>query len=142
MKDDMDDYTPPEPPDGLGQAGQDLWRSITEVYELTPGESRLLEDAAYEADLIEYLHTEWVADGRPTTTLGSRSQLVSHPALQELRQHRSVLRQLLVSMKLPDLIDPDQAQDIVILSSGGERMTRTGAAKKAASSRWHRGQTG
>jgi hypothetical protein len=59
-----------------------------------------LEDAAREADLIAVLATDFA--GEPLTVGGSRGQVVVHPLIPELRQHRTTLAGLLRALKLPD----------------------------------------
>ena len=88
-------------PTGLGPEGTKLWTSITDYYDLSPGEYRLLFDACQEADLIEAMTANWEANGSPLTAKGSQGQVVAHPAIQELRQHRNTLRGLIAAMKLP-----------------------------------------
>jgi hypothetical protein len=87
-------------PDGLADAGSALWESIAGKYELRADESRVLEDACREADLIERL-TAFLVD-EPLMLTGSMGQPVVHPAVAELRQHRTVLASLLRGLKLPD----------------------------------------
>lgn len=88
------------PPDGLGDAGLALWRSIVPAYELRPDEVRLLADACREADLVARLE-EALTDA-PLMVIGSQGQQVINPLMQEVRQHRTVLAQLLKALKLPD----------------------------------------
>src|SRR5690606_30452504 len=133
----MTDHEVPSPPAGLGPAGTQLWESVTAEYELGPAELRLLEDAAAEADLIEAMQEEWQALGRPMTALGSQKQVIAHPLLQELRQHRSALRQLILSMKLPQ--DDDSEEESLLISAPRKvPMSRTESAKIAAAARWKR----
>jgi hypothetical protein len=101
-----------------------MWREITETYDLRADELRVLEDACREVDLIERL--EEAMKDAPLTSSGSMGQLVAHPLVQELRQHRSTLKALLGSLKLPD--DP-----------GGKAESRSASARDAANARWRRG---
>src|SRR5690606_4877888 len=132
----MTDHEVPSPPAGLGPAGTQLWESVTAEYELGPAELRLLEDAAAEAHLIEAMQNAWQDLGRPMTALGSQKQVIAHPLLQELRQHRSALRQLILSMKLPQ--DDDSEEDSLLISAPRKPMSRTESAKIAAAARWKR----
>jgi protein-tyrosine-phosphatase len=108
------------------------------VFELNPGELAILAEACSTRDLIVAMERAWIADGRPMTTHGSRNQLVAHPLLSEIRAHRGVYRQLLVSLKLPDPEDNDaeDSASVIILSSGKQRMTASEAGKKGAAKRW------
>ncbi|RTL66813.1 MAG: hypothetical protein EKK42_15605 [Pseudonocardiaceae bacterium] len=126
---DTDLVIEPAPPE-LEQAGQQLWRSVVETYELNPGELRILADAAGEADMIAALNDEWGRLGRPMTALGSTKQLVAHPIVQELRAHRTTLRQLLGALKLSPLDSEDAPLD--------RPMTRSEVGKLGAAHRWGR----
>lgn len=87
-------------PTSLGKRGKALWASIAPVYELRPDELCTLEDACREADLIERLHAELAT--AELTTKGSMGQEVASPYVSEIRQHRTVLTNLLKSLKIPD----------------------------------------
>ena len=141
-----DKYIPPVPPADLGDAGRELWESVTREYtvngtpvhyELNGGEIRILKDACMQADLTEYMHRDWVAAGMPTTTKGSRGQDVAHPYIQEIRQHRSETANLLKSLKLPVLEEVKTSEK----SSDG-KMSRSEAGRKAAAARWDRSRRG
>lgn len=93
--------TVPKPPAELGRRGRALWDSIIPQYELRPDEMCTLEDACREADLIERLHAE-IAASSDLTTKGSMGQEVASPFVSEIRQHRTVLTNLLKSLKIPD----------------------------------------
>lgn len=90
----------PKIPANLGDQGRALWRSIIPAFELRPDELRILHDACREADLIERLHTELVS--ADLVTKGSMGQEVASPFVSELRQHRTVLANLLKALKIPD----------------------------------------
>lgn len=115
-------------PEGLDTAGTDLWESVTGEYDLLPHELRLLEDACREADLISLMDRAWNEHGRPMISRGSMGQEVAHPLLGEIRQHRTTLRLLLASLRLPD---PAEEQTAPLIP-----MTRSQAATKAAGVRW------
>lgn len=89
-------------PAGLDAAGKALWRRIASRYAFRPDELAVLEDACRTRDTIAAMEKAWAADGRPMTTRGSRAQLVAHPLITELRQHRAALALLLKQLKLPD----------------------------------------
>lgn len=90
----------PKTPTNLGKRGKALWSSIAPVYELRPDELCTLEDACREADLIERLHAELAV--AELTTKGSMGQEVASPYVSEIRQHRTVLANLLKTLKIPD----------------------------------------
>ena len=90
----------PKTPVKLGKRGKALWDSIVPAYELRPDELCTLEDACREADLIERLHAELAT--AELTTKGSMGQEVASPYVSEIRQHRTVLTNLLKSLKIPD----------------------------------------
>ena len=87
-------------PKGLRAAGRKLWRETTETYDLRADELEVLKAACMEADLIARME-DALADA-PLTVTGSMGQLVAHPLVQELRQHRSTMAGLLKGLKLPE----------------------------------------
>lgn len=101
-------------PKGLGAAGRKLWKDTTAGYEFRVDELQVLRQACAEADLIAGL--EKAFEGESYTTFGSTGQLVVHPIIPELRQHRSTLAGLLARLKLPDAetgVKPNQQRDAV-----------------------------
>ena len=115
----------PTAPTKLGAKSRRLWRWATSTYELRGDELRLLEDACREVDLIERLEKE-LARG-DLVVAGSMGQPVTNPLLQELRQHRLVLRSLLGALHLPDEESTPAAS------------SRSSSAREAANARWRRG---
>lgn len=105
-------------PRGLKAAGRKLWKATVETYELRQDEQEVLRAVCAEADLIARMEEE-LADA-PLTVEGSMGQLVPHPLVTELRQHRATMAALLRGMKLPD--------------EGGEAASNQQRA--AANSRW------
>ncbi|MCF8611727.1 hypothetical protein L5G28_16395 [Gordonia sp. HY285] len=93
-------------PNGLGASGKRLWESITGDYDLTPAESLILEQACREVDLIDELQRRITRMQGEYRVRGSQGQPVAAPELGEIRQHRTLLAQLLARLKVPD-IDPD-----------------------------------
>jgi hypothetical protein len=89
----------PTPPKGLAKGGLTLWRAIVRTGELRPDSLRVLQDACREADLIDDLEQSLV--GEPRTVTGSQGQVVIHPIISELRQHRATLSSLLRALDLP-----------------------------------------
>lgn len=93
----------PEPPAGTGTAGQALWDSILESYELVPHELvGLLAQAIRVADRIDQLEAVVDREGAMIED-PKRKMTVPHPALVEARQQRLGLARLIVAMRLPDL---------------------------------------
>lgn len=90
-------------PRGLKAAGRKLWKATAESFELREDELVTLKAACAEADLIERM--EKALETADLTVTGSMGQLVAHPLVQELRQHRSTMAGLLRGMKLPDESD-------------------------------------
>lgn len=87
-------------PKSLKAEGRKLWRETVGVYELRQDELDVLRAACGEADLIARMEVE--LEGEPLTVKGSQGQLVAHPLVQELRQHRATMSALLRGLKLPD----------------------------------------
>lgn len=114
----------PSAPRGLKPGGRSLWNAVCKTYTLRPDELRVLKDACFEVDLIDDLQRCLAKDG--VISIGSMGQERAHPAVSELRQHRSVLSALLRALKLPD---PTSG------STQGETPTST-QARAAANSRW------
>ena len=96
----MTEHKPAETPKNLEASGRKLWRETAKVYALRQDELEALKAACAEADLIEKMETE--LKGQPLTVNGSQGQIVAHPLVQELRQHRSTMVALLRGLKLPD----------------------------------------
>lgn len=119
--------TAPKPPTKLGAQGKALWNSIIPQYELRPDELRVLADACREADLIERLQVE--LNERDLITKGSMGQEVAAPHVSEIRQHRTVLANLLKSLKLPD----------TPAGAARKRAQVSEAARTAARTRWGSG---
>ena len=114
----------PPTPQHLGAKAKRVWSEITGPYDLRADELRVLEDACREIDLVERLEKEFADE--PTMVKGSMGQLVASPILQELRQHRALVAQLLGKLKLPD-------------EDGRQQESVSNAARKAALARWNRG---
>jgi hypothetical protein len=74
--------------------GQNLWTEITEAHDLDPAQSLILEEACRLADRLDQLDT----------LIGSRgvAAALDERILGEARQMQNVLKQLLVSLRLPD----------------------------------------
>ena len=89
-------------PDGLGSQGSALWKAVTGKYELRADELVTLEDACRLSDMIAALSDAWAEDGKPMTTKGSMGQLVIHPLIDKLADHRMKRSTLLAKLKLPD----------------------------------------
>lgn len=87
-------------PRGLKASGRKLWKETTAKYEFRQDELETLKAACGEADLIARMEDE--LETEPLTVKGSMGQLVPHPLVSELRQHRSTMAALLRGMKLPD----------------------------------------
>lgn len=115
----------PATPTTLGRSGTDLWTRVTKAYDLRVDELRILEDACAEADLVDALAAELAAGSLMIT--GSQGQQVINPLVSELRQHRSTLKALMQSLKLPE--DGDVERE------AGERSSK---ARAAANARWSR----
>lgn len=117
-------------PKKLGKEARKVWKAVTEDFELGPTELRLLEDTCREIDLIERLEAaleELDDDGNlvhPLVVKGSMGQPTASPLIQELRQHRAVVKTLFAALKLPDA-DPDEAA-----------RNRSTSARAAARARW------
>jgi hypothetical protein len=111
-------------PSKLGAKARRVWTDINSTYDLRADELRILEDACREIDLVERLEKELA--GASLIVTGSMKQPVANPLVQEIRQHRTTLKQLLGAIDLPD--DPAEPAP-----------TRSVRARAAAEARWKRG---
>lgn len=116
--------SPLPPPAGLkAKQAETLWREVTGTYELRADELRILEDACREVDLVERLEVE--LSKAELVVKGSMGQPVANPLVQEIRQHRQVVKGLLAALKLPD-------------EDGSVSGSRSSQARAAAQARWRR----
>ncbi len=114
---------PEKSPVGLGSDGATLWGAVADKYQLRPDELTTLEDACRLTDMIAALDAAWAEDGKPMTTRGSMGQLVIHPLIDKLADHRMKRSALLAKLKLPD-------------EPAGDGAGQTNQNRSAAQSRW------
>lgn len=112
-------------PRGLSEKALKLWHSVVDDYTLRGDEYEMLESACREVDLIATMQKRLDSDGLVTT--GSMGQMVAHPLLVEVRQHRNVLRSMLAALKIPDTESA---------AVGTEAGNVSAMAREAARSRW------
>ncbi|HEY9562663.1 MAG TPA: hypothetical protein VIR30_02735 [Nocardioides sp.] len=79
---------------GLAHAGQSLWRSIVDDYDLERHEELLLLQACRTVDMLEELETCVSRDG-------VMRDGKAHPGVVEMRQQRIALARLLAALRLP-----------------------------------------
>lgn len=101
-------------PAGFGYQGRKLWDAIAADsvacnYRLRPDELATLENACRIADMIDTLTKDWKALGKPTTAEGSMGQLIIHPLVDKLADHRMKQSVLLQKLKIPDSSAADVA---------------------------------
>lgn len=113
-------------PAGLGRRGKALWKAVTDDYELRVDELLILEEACREVDLIDRLNEAIGAEGFELIVTGSMGQPVTSPLAQEIRQHRTLVAQLLARLKLPDG------------EEGAPRSDSSTSARNAARKSWGR----
>lgn len=113
----------PQPPKNLDEDGRILWRAIVRTGPLRPDQLEMLRHACATIDLIERLEDE--QRGAPLTVKGSQGQIVSSPLVTEIRQHRSLLGQLLGRLRL-------QSEDTSLTEAKSSRE----AAISLARARW------
>jgi len=82
-----------------GPAGTLLWASVTDEFEIDPGEAELLREACRVVDELARIDVE--LSSAPLVVKGSTGQLVAHPLLDAARAHRKVLESLVRSLALP-----------------------------------------
>ena len=91
----------PTAPTGLGPRGRGFWRATVSGFDLERGELELLAEVCRTLDEIDALTAAIGRDG--VTVAGSAGQTRTHPAINEVRQHRLALGRLLAQLALPDL---------------------------------------
>jgi len=96
----MTDSTQIPAPSSLKEAGTKLWNETTATYVLRQDEQETLRAACAELDLIVRMEAE--LETSDLTVSGSMGQIVAHPLVQELRQHRATMTSLIKALKLPD----------------------------------------
>ncbi|WP_197495203.1 P27 family phage terminase small subunit [Mycobacterium kyorinense] len=115
---------PPRAPKGLKARGKALFREITSIYVLDPGELVLLRELCRTVDRIDTIDHELARDG--LTVVGSRGQLPrAHPLLYALAEAQKAVSRLVAELALP--LPGEQV---------GRR--RSPQQKAAAHSRWTR----
>jgi hypothetical protein len=118
------------PPEGLDAAGEQLWRDVVETedgpMELRPDERAILAQACRVADRIDELRG-LLDEAESLLSIGSRGNVVMHPAVVEERQQRDLLAKLLGRLAIPE--DDDE---------GGEwdGLSTSARGRKAARRRW------
>lgn len=117
-------------PSGLHRAGRALWTSITDFYELDPGERSTLEQAARLADSAEELHA--VIDAEGPMVAGSRGQPRLNLAVAELRATRAAIGSLVARLKLPS----------THTTASGPGSVTSAKARAAARARWNARKAG
>ncbi|MDV6246875.1 hypothetical protein [Rhodococcus opacus] len=116
----------PRMPRGLGSAGQKLWRTTLDEFELEaePHKLEILTQACRVTDKIAEL--ESAQKGQPLTVLGSARQLTIHPLIAEVRFQRGLLAQLLGKLGLPE------SEEVEAQKAENLTATRRKAATKRA----------
>lgn len=96
-------------PEGLGARGSRLWDQITELHDLDPAQTVMLEEACRSADRLEEL--DRIIAGRGVLDLlrfrlvddeGRVADVKFDSVLGEARQQQTVFKQLLAALRLPD----------------------------------------
>jgi hypothetical protein len=89
-------------PEGTKAAGQQLWDSVLETFDLEEHELLILRQAVHTADLIEAMKAE-LGD-----KLLADSGAKVHPLIPELRLQRVTLGRLLAALRVPLSDDSEQ----------------------------------
>lgn len=88
----------PRMPKGFGSAGQKLWKTVLDSFELDdePHKLEILAHACRVSDTIAEL--DRATANEPLTVRGSAGQMVIHPLISEVRFQRALLAQLLARL--------------------------------------------
>lgn len=109
-------------PNGINARANRFWKAILRDYELRSDEMERLEVVCREMTIIDEL--EAVVQREGYMAIGSAGQRVVHPAVAEMRQHRTLLLSALKSLGIDD-------------AGGGETDGEVSAKNRAAAqSRW------
>jgi hypothetical protein len=108
-------------PDGLGPRGLKLWADVVELHELDPVQGVTLGEACRTADRLEQL--DQIIAGKGVLRLLHFRHMVEMDTdderhlvmtvdgvLSEARQQQTVLKQLLVALRLPDGVSGKRPQ--------------------------------
>lgn len=101
-------------------AGQRLLRECDAIYEFSPADAAILEQAAALADLFERIAVEIAA--QPLTGTGAAGQTVSHPLHGDLARTSAKFVRLVDALRFPD--------------RPSSKMTTSERASHAARARW------
>lgn len=93
----------PRMPKGFGSAGQKLWKTVLDEYELEyePHKLEILAHSCRVCDTIAEL--DRATANEPLTVRGSAGQMVIHPLISEMRFQRALLAQLLARLNFTAL---------------------------------------
>lgn len=88
----------PRMPKGFGPAGQKLWKTVLDEYELEyePHKLEILAHSCRVSDTVAEL--DRASANEPLTVRGSAGQMVIHPLISEIRFQRALLAQLLARL--------------------------------------------
>jgi pyruvate/2-oxoglutarate dehydrogenase complex dihydrolipoamide acyltransferase (E2) component len=123
---DVQAAAPPDPPEGLGDAGRALWRGVYLDVDLRADEEAILLEACRTKDEIERFQEKLAAAS--LTVPGSKGQVRPHPLIAEVRSHRLALKQLLAATG----INAAEAEG----GEAREAVARSDAGRKLARQRW------
>jgi phage terminase small subunit len=120
----MADRTP-RTPAGLSPRAAKFWRDARKAFDFEQSDAELLTQVCRVMTNVDALDDAIAEHG--TVTEGSRGQLVTNPAIGEVRQQRLALARLLGQLGLPDPEEPDTPQ---------VPTTRQAASRTANQFRW------
>lgn len=122
----------PTAPTGLGTRGKRLWKDLTEAHEMDAMQLVILGEACRCADRLEKLDALLRGEVEVWATLVHNLrtedyELKIDSALSEARQQQNVMKQLLVSLRLPDGVTGKKPQ--ARGARGAYRTKTAGSAK-------------
>jgi hypothetical protein len=109
-------------PNSLKARGRNFWDRTLNDFDLEDGEMELLAEVCRTLDGLDSLAAAIARDG--ATVEGSKGQTVVHPALTEARGQRSVLRQLLKALDLPEDAAEQGVRPVVSLKKSAAAQSR------------------
>lgn len=97
--------TVPKYPQELDKVGRKLWKSLHEKMEFEPWEALAVQELCRTADRMQRIDDDHAALGRPSTTVNSKGDEVTHPLIVEARMTGAAYAKLLAGLRLPDEMD-------------------------------------
>lgn len=114
--------TVPKYPKELEKSGRMLWKALHDEIDFEPWETLAVLELCRTADRMQRIDDDHAALRRPSTTINSKGDEVTHPLVVEARMTGAAYTKLLASLRLPD------QEDVRPQRRGGSRGNYTARA--------------